>query len=333
MKRSVFRRATALLLIVLLLVCAAPVSFAADDSDVAAFMRYFESSIQKPKTSSVLDEPVKMTVRARNSDYIYVYASPDGLAFTTVPEGSEVIVYAKQNGYVLGLVENTVIGGWMSEKRMVESDSPVPDVYFFKPVPEPEPETVNGLSSDELSNLAGKTVRLPKGTEILEKAEIRYVESTWGYCIYSLTAPYGAILTTVNEGTKVTVYARRNGYSLAQTDDGSIFGWMADQFLEPVSRDGIPNPADTADLPEGISRPVKGEYLDLYRPMYVRSTYGTRVYIVANPSPFPDERFVIGYANEQEACTPVARRNGFLFVITESGQRGWVATEYLVYEY
>ena len=72
----------------------------------------------------------------------------------------------------------------------------------------------------------------------------------------------------------------------------------------------------------------RNNILNLYR-----SFNGYRIYIIADPTKAPEERAVIGYANEQEACTVIARRNGFLFVITESGQRGWVAAEYIVYEY
>ena len=333
MKRSVSRRITALLLTLLLLLFTAPASHAADDSDVAALMKRFENCIRKPKTEDMLEEPVHMTVRSRNGNYIYVLSAPNGYAVSSAAEGASVVGYAKQNGFVLGLVENSLIGGWMSENRLVENETPVPDSYRIEVSPVPEPETAPALSSDELTALAGKTVRLPAGTEILDNAEIRYVESTYGNCIFALTAPNGALITTVKEGVKVTVYARLKGYSLAQTEDGSIFGWMSDQFLEPVSREGKPNPADTAGLLEGMYRPLKGEYLDEYQTMYVRSTYGYRIYIIADPTKAPEERVVIGYANEQEACTPVARRNGFLFVITESGLRGWVAAEYMVYEY
>ena len=333
MKRSVTRRITALLITLLLLLSAAPASHAADDGDVAALMNYFENGIRRPNAKDMLEEPVHMTVRSRNGNYIYVLSAPNGYAVSSAAEGASVVVYAKQNGFVLGLVENSLVGGWMSENRLVENETPVPDSYQIQVSPVSGPETVPPLSSDELTALAGRTVRIPQGTEILEKAEIRYVESTYGNCIFALTAPNGALISTVKEGVKVTVYARLKGYSLAQTEDGGIFGWMSDQFLEPVSREGIPNPADTAGLLEGIYRPVKGEYLNAYRTMYVKSTYGYRIYIIADPTKAPEERVVIGYANEQEACTPVARRNGFLFVITESGQRGWVAAEYMVYEY
>ena len=332
-KKKFFARIAAFFLVLVLLFSAAPASHAADDSDVAALMKRFENCIRKPKSEDILEEPVHMTVRSRNGNYIYVLSAPNGYAINSVAEGTSIVVYAKQNGFVLGLVENSLIGGWISENRLADDETPVSDSYRIEVTPVPEPETASGLSFDELRALAGKAVSLPKGTEILETAEIRYVESTYGNCIYSLSAPYGEYLATVREGTKLTVYARFNNYSLAQTADGSIFGWMADQFLEPVSREGKPKPADTTGLPEGVYRPQKGDYQDEYRTMYVRSTYGYRIYIIADPTKAPEERAVIGYANEQEACTVIARRNGFLFVITESGQRGWVAAEYMVYEY
>ncbi len=333
MERSVFHRFSALILVFVLLVLAAPVSRAESSTDVSVLMDRFEHYVSKPKAESVLEEPVHMTVRARNGRFIYVLSSPNGYAISSAAEGASIIVYARQDGFALGLVENTLIGGWMSESRLEEDNAVVPEEFKLKAPVTPEPETVPGMSQDELASLTGKTVRLPKDIQILEKAEIRYVESTYGNCIFSRNAPNGAILATVNEGTKVTVYARLKGFSLARTEDGSILGWMADQYLEPASREGKPNAADTAGLLEGMYRPVKGEYLEEYRTMYVRSSYGTRIYIFADPTKPDAERVVIAYANEAEACTPIARRNGFVFVITESGMRGWVHSDYLVYNY
>ena len=335
MKKQLFTRIAALFLTLVLLFCAAPVSFADGDSVIPALMKRFETGVARPKAASVLDEPVRMTVRSRYGNLIYVYSSPSGSVLSSAKEGSSVIVYARQNGYALGLVENTVIGGWMSEKLLVEEAGTIPDSYRIDPSAsaKPAPETTAALSLAELTSSLGKGIRAPKESDLLAKPEIRYVESTYGNCIYALNAPYGGIVSTVEEGAKVTVYARKSSFSLARVDGSSVIGWMADMFLEPVSREGKPNPSDTLGLKKGVYRPEKGEYLDEYLDMYVKSNHGVRIYVLNDPKKDPDEREIIGYAYEQECCRVIARLNGLLFVITESGVKGWVAAEYLVFEY
>ena len=335
MKKKLFTRIMAFSLTLVLLICAAPVSFADGDAVLPALMKRFDSRVVRPKAASVLDEPVRMTVRSRYGNLIYVYSSPSGTVLSSAKEGSSVIVYARQNGYALGLVENTVIGGWMSEKLLVDEGGTIPDSYRIDPsaAAKPAPETVSPLPLSELSAKLGKGIRAPKESDLLDKPEIRYVESTYGNCIYALNAPYGGIVSTVEEGAKVTVYARKSSFSLAQVDGSSVIGWMADMFLEPVSREGKPNPSDTLGLKKGVYRPEKGEYLDEYLDMYVKSNHGVRIYVLNDPKKDPDEREIIGYAYEQECCRVIARLNGLLFVITESGVKGWVAAEYLVFEY
>ena len=111
MKKIILQRAAALLLILVMLAGVAPVSFAGTDSVIPALMRRFDSRVAKPREASILDEPVKMTVRSRFGNLIYVCSSPSGVVLNNAPEGASVIVYARQSGYALGLVENTVIGG------------------------------------------------------------------------------------------------------------------------------------------------------------------------------------------------------------------------------
>lgn len=334
MKKTLIRIA-AFLLAFVLLSSASPVSFADEGSVIPALMKRFDSRVTRPKAASVLDEPARMAVRSRYGNLIYVYSSPSGSVISSAKEGSSVIVYARQNGYALGLVENTIVGGWMSEKLLVEADGAVPDSYRIDPsaADKPAPETAAPLSLADIASLLGKGVRAPKESDLLPQAEIRYVESTYGNCIYALNAPHGSIVSTVSEGAKVTVYARKSGFSLAQVDGSSVTGWMADMFLEPASREGRPNPSDTLALKKDVYRPEKGEYLDEYLDMYVKSNRGVRVYVLNDPKKDPDEREIIGYAYEQESCRVIARVNGLLFVITESGLKGWIAAEYLVFEY
>jgi len=181
-------------------------------------------------------------------------------------------------------------------------------------------------SVDEIMSQLPKGVQSPKSDSVLSSPKEMYVMSERGNCIYAATAPGGSgkIVGKAAEAAVVTVYAEQDGYALAKVKDSAVGGWMKLSLLADEYYSG-PNPADTANLPEGMQRPTKGDYLDDYKTMYVRSTYGTRIYLFDNLS----TPKLIGYLYEGEKLTVIAELNGNSFIRTESGTRGWCTSALL----
>ena len=83
-------------------------------------MKMFDSRVEKPKKSSILDEPESAKVSSKYGKLIYVYSRPlIGKKLFEAKEGAAVTVYARQSGYALGIVDGTSIGGWMKENYLV----------------------------------------------------------------------------------------------------------------------------------------------------------------------------------------------------------------------
>ncbi len=82
-------------------------------------MGKFDNGIQKPKNDAVLDESEAMVVNSKHGNFIYILTAPKtGKKILKAMEGETVIVYARQNGYALAMVEGTSIGGWMNESLL-----------------------------------------------------------------------------------------------------------------------------------------------------------------------------------------------------------------------
>ena len=82
-------------------------------------------------------------------------------------------------------------------------------------------------------------VQKPKEKSILDEPQTMIVLSEHGNFIYALSKPgSGAKLFEVEEGTRVTVYARQNGFALAVTEDGAAGGWMSEKLLEKAPAEG-----------------------------------------------------------------------------------------------
>ena len=78
-------------------------------------------------------------------------------------------------------------------------------------------------SIDELMEKFDERVQKPKEKSILDEPQTMIVLSEHGNFIYALSKPgSGAKLFEVEEGTRVTVYARQNGSALAVTEDGVV---------------------------------------------------------------------------------------------------------------
>ena len=84
---------------------------------------------------------------------------------------------------------------------------------------------------------------------------------------------------------------------------------------------------------EGTYVPSRRYYLDEYETLYVKSTYGTRIYLVDDPRRDLADQKVIGFAYEGEACTVLSRLCGKVFVVTEKGRVGWAAESLMVENY
>lgn len=174
----------------------------------------------------------------------------------------------------------------------------------------------------------------PEADSILDAYQTKYVVTNYGNhtFLYSGSSS-GEEIAKLPEGSMVTVLAVENGRSLVAVNNTALGGWTNSKFLCDSYYSG-PNPSDTANLPEGVDRPVKDDYISSYETMYVRSKYGNRIYLLNKPDLHSDTdpAEIIGYVDEAEAVTVLARRSGYSFVICGDG-RGWCSSSLLVYTY
>lgn len=95
---------------------------AAKAEEIRDVMKKFDSRVQKPKAASFLDEPERRVIESTYGKLIYVLAKPGEGRLFEADDGEEVIVYARESGYALAIVDGTSIGGWMNEKYLVDYD-------------------------------------------------------------------------------------------------------------------------------------------------------------------------------------------------------------------
>lgn len=318
-------RVFSLLLAIVLLVGPAPSAFAEDDaSGLDALMEKFDERVLSPKESSVLAEPEKMIVVAPYRNYICALTQTGrGLILSQVPEGASVTVYARQNGWALGLTEDGAIGGWMNgdflEKAPAEGESPSPRLVM-----------ASVMSHFPLS------VQVPKQSSLLDEPVRMKIESTYGRCIYVMPDIFDnkEKLETAPEGAIVTVYAVENKYALGVVEGSKIAGWMCTDYLVPeddeASGNGKEREARIDELMQSFSalvqRPKKASLLDEPVKMQVRSIHGRMVYVMARVA---NSR--IGAVPDGESVTVYARQNGWALVKSADGTiGGWINENFLV---
>ena len=349
MKKKLMIRVLSFLLLVVMLAGTGPAAHAAGSYEkmtVTELMKMFDSSVQKPKKNTILDEPMTATVVSTYGNYIYVYTAPNGKKLYEAQDAATVIVYARQNGWALGIVENTRIGGWMPEGKLEYDDSASEVKQSGSAAKKENSSSASAGSSTsassggdvtELMKLFDSRVQKPKASSILDEPEVLEVWTKYGRLDYIYSRPaQGSTykLGDVREGSVVTVYARQNGWSLCIVENTSLGGWMKSGALDEKTHEDHPSFLDIPDgLPKGTYTPVRGEYLDEYETMYVKSKYGVRIYIIDDPRKKEKDQEIIGYAYEAEECTVLARCSGQLFVVTENGKAGWVKAQLMVYDY
>jgi hypothetical protein len=79
-------------------------------------MKGFDSVIQRPKKSCLLDEPVKMQISASYAKLVYAMSRVATGVRYKVTDGSTVTVYARQGGFALIKTDDGSVGGWINEK-------------------------------------------------------------------------------------------------------------------------------------------------------------------------------------------------------------------------
>ena len=70
--------------------------------------------------------------------------------------------------------------------------------------------------------------------EMPDEAEIKYVQSEYGYCIHACTsADKDSAMENrdIKDGTRVTVYYRTSGYAFVETEDGLVC-WCRSDLLK-----------------------------------------------------------------------------------------------------
>ncbi|MBR0353409.1 MAG: SH3 domain-containing protein [Oscillospiraceae bacterium] len=213
MKTAAFRRLFALCIVLTLLVSIVPVSHADEyyGMSVSEIMQKFDSRVQKPKSSSVLDRPETVYVQSTYGNCIYVYSGPSKTSskLFRADEGKAVTVYARQSGFALGIVKGTSIGGWMREELLSRA-------YDYDV---PGPHDTEGLSSK---------ISRPVKNEYLPEYETMYVKSKYGNCIYMYDDPakdYPSVIERVSERAECTLIARRDNMYFVWTEFGQR-GWV-----------------------------------------------------------------------------------------------------------
>ncbi len=193
---------------------------------MASVMSHFSSAVQKPRQSDLLDEPLRMKVESQHGNYIYARTRPvDGVEIFTIPEGSIVIVYAKQNGCFLGALEDDSAAGWMKEKLLV---------------PEDDEATGNGIERDaridEIMMDFNSGVQRPKKACLLDEPVKMQINAKYGRVVVVMSRIGTGKLFEAEHGSTMTVYARQNGWALAMSEDGTIGGWVNEKFLTPAGK-------------------------------------------------------------------------------------------------
>lgn len=213
MKKTAFRSLFALCIALMMLISMIPSSHAdvLYGMSVSEIMQKFDSRVQKPKSSSILDRPETVYVQSTYGNCIYVYSRPNknGSKLFRADEGKAVTVYARESGFALGIVKGTSIGGWMREELLSQA-------YDYDA---PGPHDTEGLSS--------KISRPVKGEYLLEY-ETMYVKSKYGNCIYMYDDPakdYPVVIERVPEGAECTLIAWRDNMYFVRTELGQR-GWV-----------------------------------------------------------------------------------------------------------
>ena len=215
--KTILRRALVLVMTAAMFMTMVPFCFAdGSDSKDASFMERFDKRVAAPKDESILDTPKVMYVTSRYGNCIYVFTRANGSSaqLKNMPEGSKITVYAVENGYALGLDEETGKGGWMGVTLLSDS-------YYDGPNPL------------DLKDAPVGVVKPQKG-RYLDDYETRYVKSTYGICIYLLNTfvkDDQKVIGKVYEQACVTVVSRQNGYACIIEKDNGLIGWVADCFL------------------------------------------------------------------------------------------------------
>lgn len=191
---------------------------------MAFVMSHFNSSVQKPKATDLLDEPERMKVESQHGNFIYARTRPvNGTEIYTIPEASIVIVYARQSGCALAVLEDGSAGGWMKEKLLV---------------PENDEASGNGIEREkrieELMQSFNSSVQAPKKASLLDEPVKMKVSAKYGNVVYVMAKLGTGRLCDAPDGTIVNVYARQKGFALALAEDASIGGWISEKLLAPA---------------------------------------------------------------------------------------------------
>ena len=221
MNKKVLVRLFSFLLMIVMLVSIVPVAFASgfDSMTVSEIMKKFDSSVQKPKNSSILDEPEQMEVWSKYGRLIYVYSKPSensAYKMSEAKEGAKVTVYAKQNGWALVVVNNTRNGGWMklgSLDTKTHEDHP-----SFLDIP-----------------TMPKGTYLPVREDYLDEYETMYVKSKYGVRIYIIDDPRKKekdqeVIGYAYEAEECTVLAEKCGQLFVLTENGRA-GWVKSKLM------------------------------------------------------------------------------------------------------
>jgi hypothetical protein len=204
-------------------------------------------------------------------------------------------------------------------------------------------ETVFSVNLNRTTSNTGVELELPKSGEYYDEPFTAYVKaSRSGGYIYIMPKPKSGNgnLGTIDDGTKVTILARRRGYYFFMADDGRQ-GWNGTGFFtleaqgqtnKPTTNAASGNNASTSSSSGTVSStgvelelPKSGEYYDEPFTAYVKSTRGSGIYIMPKPKSGNGN---LGTVLEGAKVIILAKRGRYYFFQTENGRQGWNGTGY-----
>jgi lysylphosphatidylglycerol synthetase-like protein (DUF2156 family) len=327
MKDRIARRILSLILAAALILCAAPAAFAAVGITIEELREIFDSRVEMPKKSSLLVEPEKMIIKSRDGQMIYVLSGlRGGEKIFKAEDGATVIVYARESGYALAMVEGTSIGGWMNEQYLTPA----------------EESKASGLETGEgeislagLRQIFDSRVVMPQRESLLEEPEWMVVTPKNGKLIYVLSALKGGKkIFEAAADSVVIVYAREKGYCLALVEGTSIGGWMNEKYLvaeEEVYGGAAVDAAGMEDLmsmfDSRVQKPKPSSVLEETETFFVQPKKGRAIYVLSG---LRDAKKL--FTAEQGATVIVyARESGYALAIVEGTTiGGWMNEQYLV---
>jgi len=163
-----------------------------------SFVAAHDSSVTVPPMGAFLSASEERYIAEPSCNSVNVRSDPDGDVIFTINSGETVTILATMNSYSLVVTQNNAVG-WIYSTYLVSE--------------------INFLMQ-------------PNKHWMLDEAQLKFVKSKHGNCIYITYDPYGISehFDTVDEGAAVWVIAEHGSRSFVETESGTK-GWVTSGLL------------------------------------------------------------------------------------------------------